>query len=108
MDMDQGSGDSDSGAPGVEVVYATPARQALLCVAAWSGGSIREAIECSGMLRQFPEIVLEQCRVGVFGRLRQLDDPVQAGDRVEIYRPLTADPKQARRLRVKKKGKSGS
>jgi putative ubiquitin-RnfH superfamily antitoxin RatB of RatAB toxin-antitoxin module len=44
----------------------------------------------------------------VFGRLRELDDPVEAGDRVEIYRPLTADPKQARRLRARKKAaKSG-
>jgi len=88
---------------GVEVVYATPARQALIRVEAPAGCTLRQAIERSGILREFPEISLERCKVGIFGRLRQLDDLVEAGDRVEIYRPLTADPKQYRRLKAKKR-----
>ena len=90
---------------GIEVAYATPQRQALVGIEVAPGCTLRQAIERSGILAQFPEISLERCKVGVFGRLRQLDDAVEAGDRVEIYRPLTADPKQARRLRAKRKAK---
>ena len=90
---------------GIEVAYATPQRQALVAIEVAPGCTLRQAIERSGILAQFPEISLERCKVGVFGRLRQLDDTVEAGDRVEIYRPLTADPKQARRLRAKRKAK---
>ena len=90
---------------GIEVAYATPQRQTLVGIEVAPGCTLRQAIERSGILAQFPEISLERCKVGVFGRLRQLDDAVEAGDRVEIYRPLTADPKQARRLRAKRKAK---
>ena len=91
---------------GIEVAYATPQRQALVRIEAPPGCTLRQAIERSGILGEFPEISLEQCKVGIFGQLRQLDDTVEAGDRVEIYRPLTADPKQARRLRAKRKAKA--
>ena len=90
---------------GIEVGYATPQRQALIGMEVAPGCTLRQAIERCGILGQFPEISLEHCKVGIFGRLRQLDDTVEAGDRVEIYRPLTADPKQARRLRAKRKAK---
>jgi putative ubiquitin-RnfH superfamily antitoxin RatB of RatAB toxin-antitoxin module len=100
-DMEYGD---DAG--GIEVAYATPQRQALLRVAAVPGCTLRQAIERSGILDEFPEIDLERCRVGVFGHLRQLDDPVQAGDRVEIYRGLQADPKQARHQRARAKSKT--
>ncbi len=107
-----GSGDGTAAVQGIgtgiEVAYATPQRQTLIHIEALPGCTVRQAIERSGILQQFPEISLEQSRVGVFGRLRELDDPVEAGDRVEIYRPLTADPKQARRLRARKKAKSGT
>jgi uncharacterized protein len=52
------------------------------------------------MLERFPEIDLEQSRIGVFGKLRRPDEQVRAGDRIEIYRPLIADPKESRRRRA--------
>lgn len=109
MDMDErgdGTGAVQGIGTGIEVAYATPERQALIRIEAVPGCTVRQAIERSGILAQFPEISLERSRVGVFGRPRELDDPVEAGDRVEIYRPLTADPKQARRLRARKKAKN--
>jgi uncharacterized protein len=87
---------------GIEVAHATPARQVLIRIEAPPGCTLRQAIERSGILREFPEIELERCKVGIFGHPRQLDGLVEAGDRVEIYRRLTADPKQVRRLRAKK------
>lgn len=90
----------------IEVACATPERQSVLRIEAAPACTVRQAIERSGILREFPEISLERCKVGVFGRLRQLDDLVVAGERVEIYRPLLADPKQARRLRARKKAQS--
>jgi uncharacterized protein len=64
------------------------------------GATLREAIERSGILREFPQIDLTRHKVGVFGRLRGLDEAVADGDRVEIYRPLPADPKDMRRRRA--------
>ena len=61
---------------------------------------IREAIETSGLLAEFPEIRLGENTVGRFGELADLDDRLQAGDRVEIYRPLRADPRETRRRRA--------
>jgi len=58
---------------------------------------VREAIECSGLLPQFPEIDLSTQAVGIFGRIVKLDGPVSDGDRVEIYRPITADPETVER-----------
>jgi putative ubiquitin-RnfH superfamily antitoxin RatB of RatAB toxin-antitoxin module len=86
----------------IEVAYATPQRQSLIRLAVPPGCTLREAVERSGLLREFPEISLDHNRFGVFGRLRGPDEPLRQGDRVEIYRPLTADPKQARRQRAKK------
>jgi len=86
----------------VEVAYATQQRQCVIRLAVPAGCTLRAAIEQSGLLGQFPEINLEHCRVGVFGRPRTLDDVLHDGDRAEIYRPLLADPKQARRQRAKK------
>ena len=84
----------------VEVVYALPERQVVIGVGAGLGTTLREAIEQSGILGQFPEIDLRRNQVGSFGRLRGLDEPVQPGDRIEIYRRLPADPKEMRRRRV--------
>ena len=87
----------------IEVAYAAAARQTVVRLAVPPGCSLRQAVERSGLLPQYPEIDLETSRLGVFGRLRQPEEAVQAGDRVEIYRPLIADPKQARRQRAKRK-----
>ena len=86
----------------VEVAYAWPDRQALLQVSVPPDASVREAIDASGILTQFPEIDLGTSRVGVFSRLTTLDAPLRPGDRVEIYRPLIADPKQVRRERARR------
>jgi hypothetical protein len=74
------------------VVYATPGRQAVIPVSAPEGTTVRRVIEISGLLRQFPEIDLEKHKVGVFSKFIALDAPVEEGMRIEIYRPITADP----------------
>ena len=84
----------------VEVVYALPDRQVVKVVMLPAGSRIREAIETSGLLAEFPEIRLGENTVGRFGELADLDDRLQAGDRVEIYRPLRADPRETRRRRA--------
>ena len=85
----------------VEVAYATPARQFLVEVRVGASATLRDAILASGVLSQFPQIDLATAAVGVFGRPGRLDDPLRSGDRVEIYRPLAMDPKDARRKRAK-------
>lgn len=84
----------------IEVCYALPGEQALVKLRVAEGATLRAAIERSGLLRRFPQIDLAVARVGVFGKLRDLDARVEDGDRVEIYRPLHADPKEARRRRA--------
>jgi len=88
----------------IEVVYAAVDRQALLTLTVPVGTSVRAALLESVVAREFPELDLVNCPVGIFGRV--VADPerrsVQAGDRIEIYRPLLADPKEVRRLRAVK------
>lgn len=87
----------------VEVAYARPDLQKILRVDVMIGSTIETAIDRSGVLDMFPEVDLNQQKVGIFGKVKKLSDEVKAGDRIEIYRPLTIDPKEARRLRAKKK-----
>ena len=89
----------------VQVAFAYADEQLVLSVDVPGGSTMRDAIEHSGILEKHPEIDLGTMRIGVFGKLRDLDAPVQEGDRVEIYRPLKADPKQARRERAAKSAK---
>nr|WP_246172969.1 RnfH family protein [Thermochromatium tepidum] len=84
----------------VSVAYVGADGQALRALEVRAGTSVGEAIEQSGLLRRFPEIDLDVNKVGIFGRLVKLDQPVEEGDRIEIYRPLIADPKTARKRRV--------
>lgn len=84
----------------VEVAYARPDLQVIIAVQAPRGATLRQAIDLSGVLRRFPEIDLTLNKVGVFGRLAKLDTPLRAGDRVEIYRALIADPKEVRKQRA--------
>ena len=86
----------------VEVAYALPERQVLLELEVEEGTTVRQAIERSGILQRYPGIQLARGRVGIFGRRVELDAPLRYGDRVEIYRPLIADPREARRRRVKR------
>ncbi|RRV04120.1 RnfH family protein [Pseudomonas sp. v388] len=88
----------------VEVVYAAVDRQVLLALDVPVGCSVRQALLMCGMEREFPELDLSQCPVGIFGKV--VSDPasrvLEEGDRVEIYRPLLADPMEVRRLRAAK------
>ncbi len=81
----------------VEICYALPGEQTVLPVKIDPGQTVGDAIQQSGIHKQHPEIDLEVNKVGVFGKLVRLDTPLQPGDRVEIYRPLIADPKESRR-----------
>jgi putative ubiquitin-RnfH superfamily antitoxin RatB of RatAB toxin-antitoxin module len=87
--------------PVIEVAYAKPDNQVIIEVSGIAHMTVQQAIEASGILQQFPEIDLTVNKVGIFGKLTQLDKELAAGDRVEIYRPLIADPKEARRQRAK-------
>lgn len=89
---------------GVEVAYALPTQQVMVTVDVAPESTVEAAIRESGVLDRFPEIDLKQNRVGVFGKLAKLSDGLQAGDRIEIYRPLIADPKEVRRRRAASKG----
>lgn len=85
----------------VEVTYAEPERQWLLSVELAEGGTVSDAIDRSGILDQCPRLTKDALKVGVFGKLTKMDRVLAAGDRVEIYRPLKADPKQVRAERAK-------
>ncbi|NNL99566.1 MAG: RnfH family protein [Gammaproteobacteria bacterium] len=84
----------------VEVVYATRDRQVVIALNVAPGSTLRAAIERSRILQQCPDIDLAVNRIGVFGKLRDPGDPCRDGDRIEIYRPLVADPKEQRRRRA--------
>jgi putative ubiquitin-RnfH superfamily antitoxin RatB of RatAB toxin-antitoxin module len=90
------------------VVYALREEQVLVALELEQGATAREAILRSGILERFPEIELGRSPVGIFGKVTELDAPLADGDRVEIYRPLLADPKDARRRRAKPVGKARS
>jgi putative ubiquitin-RnfH superfamily antitoxin RatB of RatAB toxin-antitoxin module len=86
----------------IEVAYATPQKQALLEVVIEQGTCVQEAILASGILKRFPDIDLQTSKVGIWNRTCKLSDLPKKGDRIEIYRPLIADPKEARRRRAEK------
>lgn len=86
----------------VEVAYATPVTQTVRTVTLSAGETVMVAIEQSGLYTDYPELKTATLVVGVFGQKVALSHLVQAGDRVEIYRPLILDPKEARRLRADK------
>ncbi|EJN17989.1 RnfH family protein [Pseudomonas sp. GM80] len=88
----------------IEVVYAAVDRQVLRSVSVAEGATVRAAVVASGIGVEFPELDLAQCPLGIFGKVVADADSrlIQAGDRIEIYRPLLADPKEVRRLRAAK------
>ena len=90
----------------IEVAYARPDRQILIPLAMGAGATVEEAIHCSGVLQNFPEINLDVNKVGIFGKRVKLNARLRTGDRVEIYRPLPVDPKEMRRQRVMQGKKS--
>src|SRR5690606_10220482 len=84
----------------VEVAYAQPAQQMILALRVRKGTTAETAIIDSGILEQFPEIDLAINKIGVFGKSVKVDYVLRHMDRIEIYRPLIADPKEVRRQRV--------
>lgn len=76
----------------VHVVYAKPGHQTVVPVTATEGATVQQVIEKSGLLHQYPEIDLEKQKIGAFSKFVSLDSPVEEGMRIEIYRPITADP----------------
>ena len=84
----------------VEVAYALPGQQVIIPLKVMPCASAEAAIVASGILQQFPEIDLAHNRIGIFGKLANLDTRLRQQDRIEIYRPLVTDPKEARRQRA--------
>ncbi len=97
----------------IEVIYALPAKQQLMTLQLPAGSSVRQAIDASGLLQKHPEIDLTKNKIGIFAKLSKPDAVLRDHDRVEIYRPLIADPKEVRKQRaaegkVMKKGAADS
>jgi uncharacterized protein len=84
----------------VEVVYATPERQEVTGISLPAGSTAGQAIEASGLLAKHPEIDLARNKLGIYAKLAKVDTALRDRDRVEIYRPLIADPKEVRKQRA--------
>ena len=84
----------------VEVVYGTPLKQTLLALYIDKEATVEECIHQSKICDYFPEIRVSEVKVGIFSRATTLDSHLKNGDRVEIYRPLIADPKELRKIRA--------
>ena len=88
----------------VTVVYALPEHASEIELKLPSGATVGDALEASGLAANHPEVDVARCAVGVFGRRVERDRVLADGDRVEVYRPLVADPKDARRRRAQGRG----
>ncbi|MEG3753180.1 RnfH family protein [Psychromonas arctica] len=86
----------------IEVVYGLPHKQVLLSLKVPTGTTIEHAIKLSGIVKHFPEIIPSEATVGIFSKPEKLESTVKQGDRIEIYRPLIADPKEMRKLRAER------
>jgi putative ubiquitin-RnfH superfamily antitoxin RatB of RatAB toxin-antitoxin module len=86
----------------IQICYARADRQFLLTRTVAAGSTIQQAIQDSDLIRQAPEIDISVWRVGIYGKLKTLDTILREHDRIEIYRPLIADPKDSRRRRAHK------
>ena len=84
----------------VEVAYALPDKQEIVMLEVEPGTTAMQAAEQSGIDRQFPGLDVSSCKLGIFGKVVKDSQPLRAGDRVEIYRPLIADPKEVRKRRA--------
>ena len=86
----------------VQVCYCAQSGYRLLDLELPDGATLAEAVQASGILALYPELSIGTWTYGVFGKLKPLDAPLHHLDRVEIYRPLSADPMEARRRRAAK------
>jgi putative ubiquitin-RnfH superfamily antitoxin RatB of RatAB toxin-antitoxin module len=84
----------------IEVCYALAAKQELVKVRLPEGATVQQAVEASGLLSKYPEIDLKKNKFGIYAKLSKLDAALRDRDRVEIYRPLIADPKEVRKQRA--------
>ncbi|MEM1404638.1 MAG: RnfH family protein [Pseudomonadota bacterium] len=92
---------SDNASIRVEVAYALPERQALVAIDVGEGTTALEAVQQSGLDGKFPDLTIDDgIKLGIFGQIVTLGHVLKAGDRVEIYRPLKADPKEVRKARA--------
>lgn len=91
----------------IEITYALPDKQTLLSLSVKPDTSVQEAIEQSGILQLHTDIDLATNRVGIWYKTTKLTTLIKAGDRIEIYRPLIADPKEVRKLRAEKAKEEG-
>jgi putative ubiquitin-RnfH superfamily antitoxin RatB of RatAB toxin-antitoxin module len=86
----------------IEVAYALPGNQTLECLKVPNGTTVAQAVKLSGICNKFPEIQANDKNLGVFGKLVKSEAILHNHDRIEIYRPITVDPKEKRRKRVEK------
>jgi len=86
----------------IELIYALPDEQEILVIEIDENATVEQAINHSEILQRYPEIDLKINKVGIFSKVCKLTDKLHNGDRIEIYRPLIADPKEARKARAKK------
>jgi len=91
----------------IEVVYGTPTRQEIISCTVEPNTTLEQAILASGIVEEFPEIDLAVNKVGIWNRIAKLTDTVKDLDRIEIYRPLLADPKEVRKRRAEKAKEEG-
>lgn len=91
----------------IEITYALPEKQTLLSLSVQAETSVQEAIEQSGILQLHNDIDLTINRVGIWYKTTKLTTLLKAGDRIEIYRPLIADPKEVRKRRAEKAKEEG-
>lgn len=84
----------------IEVAYALFDEQTLLSLTLPTGSTLKQGIEQSGILTQYPQINLDTDKVGIFGKIATLETKLREKDRIEIYRPLIADPKEVRKQRA--------
>ena len=91
----------------IEVAYATPQRQSLVELQLPADATVRDAVRRSGLQNQYPELDIEHCPVGIFGQQVADNRVLRDGDRVEIYRPLVNEPREARRRLAARGGTMG-
>lgn len=94
------SQDTSNATVHIEVIYALAQRQDRISLKLIRGSTVQHAIEQSGLLSKYPEIDLAKIKAGIYGKLSKLDTVLRDRDRVEIYRPLIADPKEVRKQRA--------
>jgi len=87
----------------IEVAYAKPEQQVIISLEMPEDATVEQTIKASGILEQFPEIDTSDLKVGIFGNVCKLERLIREGDRIEVYRPLIHDPKDARRERASKR-----